>query len=290
MSARRPGIRGGRPLTRHGRHRREGQLDQKVTKADAVAKAAERLHLAASTGVPCDPIRDVIDLADVRGAYAVQNVNTELALEAGRRLVGRKIGLTSTAVQKQLGVNQPDFGMLFADMAYADGEDIPIARTSQPKVEAEIALVLGRDLDMPVPNIVDLIRATEFVLPAIEVVGSRIRDWDIRLVDTIADNASSGMFVVGNAPRRLDALDLIGCRMTMTRAGAEVSSGTGAACLGNPLVAAVWLARKMHEVGRPLKEGDIVLTGALGPMVPVSGPDRLEATIEGLGTVSVSFA
>lgn len=265
-------------------------MDQRVTDTAAVAKAAERLRLAASTGVPCEPIRDLIELADVEGAYAAQDINTELYLTSGRRLVGRKIGLTSIAVQQQLGVNQPDFGMLFADMAYADGEDIPIARTNQPKVETEVALVLGRDLAMPNPTLADVIRATEFVLPAIEVVGSRIRDWNIRLVDTIADNASSGLFVLGNAPRKLDALDLIGCRMAMTRGDVEVSSGAGAACLGNPLVAAVWLARKMHEVDRPLKEGDVVLTGALGPMVPVSGPDRLCATIEGLGSVCVSFA
>jgi 2-keto-4-pentenoate hydratase len=254
---------------------------------------ARRLREAEASGIPCAPVRNAI--AGLGGdplaaAYAVQRVNTEVRLAAGRRLVGRKIGLTSKAVQAQLGVDQPDFGMLFDDMSIADGEEIALSRTQQPKVEAEIALVLERDLPHHRHTIADLIRATAYALPAIEVVGSRIANWDIRLVDTVADNASSGLFVLGNRPVKLDAFDAIACGMVMERRGEQVSVGAGAACLGNPLYAALWLADTMVRVGAPLKAGDIVLTGALGPMVAVAPGDVFTARIEGLGDVSAAFS
>jgi 2-keto-4-pentenoate hydratase len=159
----------------------------------------------------------------------------------------------------------------------------------QPKVEAEVAFVLGRDLDMPQATPADVMRAVEFVLPAIEVVGSRIANWDIRLLDTVADNASSGLFVVGNEPRQLEGLDLRRCGMVMKCRGDEVSTGTGAACLGHPVNAVVWLARKMVEMGEPLRAGDLVMSGALGPMARVGAGDVFEASISGLGSVRVAF-
>lgn len=259
-----------------------------------VDELAERLAKAERDRTPISPIRDHVGasgVADLVGtAYAIQEANVARRVAAGGRIVGRKIGLTSLAVQKQLGVDSPDFGTLFADMAFGDAEEIPFHRTLQPKVEAEIALVLERDLGFDKHTFADVIGATAYALPAIEVVGSRIANWDIRLVDTIADNASSSLFVLGSRPVRLRDVELDRCAMTMERAGAEVSTGSGAACLGNPLNAAVWLADKMVRMGTPLRAGDVVMTGALGAMVAVGPGDRFEARIDGLGNVRVVFS
>lgn len=252
--------------------------------------AAQLLHTAASSGHSIAPLRDRLAVADQATAYAIQEANTQRGLAAGRRLVGRKIGLTSLAVQAQLGVNQPDFDMLFADMAVGDGEPVALGRLIQPKVEAEVALVIGRDLTHDRHTYADLIRATEYALPAIEIVDSRIENWNIRFVDTVADNASSGLFVLGGRPVKLADLDLTACAMEMKRGETVVSTGNGRACLGSPLNAAVWLADMMVRCGRPLQAGDIVLTGALGPMVAVQSGDRFDVRIDGLGTVSALFA
>ncbi|MEW1657632.1 fumarylacetoacetate hydrolase family protein [Streptomyces sp. NPDC093707] len=260
-----------------------------TTALDIGVGAAARLLLdAQATGTPCSPVRELIDGTDE--AYAVQECLTRSWLAAGRRPVGRKIGLTSQSVQRQLGVDSPDFGMLFADMAVPDGAEIPAGAVLQPRAEAEVALVLERDLTHERHTIADLLRATAFALPAIEVVGSRIRDWDILLTDTIADNASCGMYVLGNRPVQLADVDLRLCGMVLERRGQQVSTGTGAACLGHPLNAALWLADTLVRCGHPLRAGDTVLTGALGPMVPTAPGDVLEARIEGLGDVRVAFA
>lgn len=242
---------------------------------------------------PVPPVREAIGALDgdpIENAYRVQQINTKRQVEAGARVVGRKIGLTSRAVQVQLGVAQPDFGMLFDHMAYSDGEDIPFALTQQPKVEAEIVLVLERDLLNERHTVADILRATAYALPAIEVVGSRIENWDIRLADTVADNASSGLFVLGSRPVTLDAFDIVGCGMVMELGGDQVSVGAGAACLGNPLNAAIWLANTMVRVGAPLRAGDIIMTGALGPMVAVRPGDVFAAHIQGLGAVRALFS
>ncbi|GAA0254867.1 2-keto-4-pentenoate hydratase [Actinomadura nitritigenes] len=255
--------------------------------AAAIGAAAERLLGAYASGVPCPPVRDLITTAD--DAYAVQDRMTERWLGEGRRLSGRKIGLTSRAVQEQMRVDSPDFGMLYADMAVPDGDEIPAGAVLQPRVEAEVALVLEHDLTHERHTAADLVRATAFALPAIEIVGSRIRDWDITLADTVADNASSGMYALGNRPVRLEDVDLRLCGMVLERRGEQLSSGTGAACLGHPLNAALWLADTLVRVGRPLRAGDTVLTGALGPVVPAAPGDVFEARIDGLGDVRVAF-
>jgi len=257
---------------------------------DPIQQAAERLWQAEREGKPCEPLRGLPGVSDVADAYAIQRHNTGRRLAAGQRLVGRKIGLTSKVVQRQLGVDQPDFGMLFAEMCLGDGEDVAPGRVLQPKAEAEIALVIDKDLLHERNTIADIIRATAYALPAIEIVGSRIANWDIGLLDTIADNASSGLFVLGTRPVKLDALDTAGCGMVMERRGEQVSAGAGAACLGNPLLAAVWLANMMVKVGQPLKAGDIIMTGALGPMVEAAPGDVFDAHIEGLGRVRAAFA
>lgn len=256
---------------------------------NAIDMAAERLRGAYQTRKPCAPIRDLISPDDVEAAYAVQDINTKAWLAEGRRIVGRKIGLTSKVVQKQLGVDQPDFGMLYADMAVADGGEVAFSTLMQPKVEAEIALILDKPLNQEHHTVADIEAATAYAVAAIEIVGSRIANWDIKIADTIADNASSGRYILGAQHKRLKDFDLINCAMAMERAGEVVSSGKGAACLGSPLIAAAWLADAMAKCGRPLQAGDVVLTGALGPMVAVRAGDQFEARIEGLGQVRARF-
>jgi 2-keto-4-pentenoate hydratase len=257
---------------------------------DAARLIADKLRTAAQYREPIPPVRDLLPAGAIDLAYAAQEINTECKLAEGRRLVGRKIGLTSAAVQRQLGVDQPDYGMLFDDMAILDGWDVQRNRLIQPKVEAEVAFVIGRDLDDERLTIADILRATEFALPAIEIVDSRIVDWKIGLLDTIADNASSGLYVLGASPKKLEGLDLRLAGMTMEYLGEPVSVGAGAACLGDPLSAMLWLAKTMARVGRPLKAGDTVLSGALGPMVTVTWGGVYEARIEGLGSVRAAFA
>ncbi|WP_427925210.1 2-keto-4-pentenoate hydratase [Streptomyces sp. cg40] len=260
------------------------------TASPAVVKAADLLAEATRTGVACPPVRDLLDGGDLEAAYAVQQLNVRRGLAAGRRVVGRKIGLTSPAVQRQLGVDRPDFGALFADMAVPDGGEVPLGRLLQPKVEAEVALVLGRDLPERECTIVDVLRAVDFALPALEIVDSRVRNWDISLVDTVADNASCGLYVLGGRPVPLTAVDLRAVTMAMSRNGETVSEGTGGDCLGSPLTAAVWLASALAERGDPLRAGDLVLTGALGPMTPAAPGNSFEAHISDLGPVRVRFA
>jgi len=256
---------------------------------ETILAAATRLDQARRTHTPCAPVRDLIGPDDVAAAYAVQACNTAKALEEGRRLVGRKIGLTAKSVQRQLGVDQPDFGALFADMALGDGEEITWDRVLQPKVEGEVALVLDRDLTAEAATAADVIRATAYAVAAIEVVDSRVAGWNIRITDTVADNASSGLFVLGGTPHRLDGLDLRLCGMVLELRGQPAAFGAGAACLGHPLNAAVWLARQMAKVGTPLRAGDVLLTGALGPMLAVEPGDTAEVHVGGLGSVRVTF-
>jgi 2-keto-4-pentenoate hydratase len=258
---------------------------------DAGDVAEHAAHIRnAYQGQAIPPIREAAPGATLDDAYAIQDANTRHWVEQGRVAIGAKIGLTAKSVQKQLGVDQPDFGVLFADMAVSDGDWVRPGRLLQPKVEAEVAFVLARSPNTQALTTAELISCVDYVLPAIEIVDSRVANWDIGIVDTVADNASSGLFVLGTRPVRLDALDLRLCGMVLEKNGDPVSFGAGAACLGNPLHALGWLAAKMAEVGRPLAAGDVVLAGALGPMVAVAPGDAIEARFEGLGAVRVGFA
>jgi 2-keto-4-pentenoate hydratase len=249
---------------------------------------AERLRAAYKTG-PVPPLRDGLDPGDAAGAYAVQALNTKSWIQAGRRIIGRKVGLTAKAVQAQLGVDQPDFGILFADMAIADGGTLRAADVLQPKAEAEVAIILSHGLDHPQATAQDVYAAADHAAAAIEIVDSRIADWKITFADTVADNGSSAFFVLGGTRRKLDGLDLYTCGMALEVNGALASLGAGAACLGHPLEAAAWLARTLALAGDPLKAGDIVLTGALGPMVTLKPGDHVTAKIGGLGSASFTY-
>ncbi|WFE46835.1 fumarylacetoacetate hydrolase family protein [Verrucosispora sp. WMMD1129] len=253
--------------------------------------AARELAEARDTGKPCPPLRGrLLPQGDVGAAYRVQQRQVGEWLASGQRRVGAKIGLTSRAVQESLGVYEPDFGVLTDAMAVPDGSEVTIGRLLQPRVEAEVAFVLGADLPDDRVTTADLLRAVDHLLPAIEIVDSRVAGWDISIVDTVADNASSGLFVLGTTPRRPAEVDLRLCGMVLEHAGEPVSVGAGAACLGNPLHALAWLAGTMALAGDPLRAGDVVLSGALGPMVPVTPGAAYEARISGLGSVRTCFS
>ena len=249
---------------------------------------ARRLRDAYRSGQVA-PLRDGLDPTDAGGAYAVQALNTRFWTAQGRRISGRKVGLTAKAVQAQLGVDQPDFGVLFDDMAIADSGVLDRARALQPKAEAEVALVMAHDLADPKATAADVQRAAAYAVAAIEIVDSRILDWKITFADTVADNGSSAFYVLGREQKPLDGLDLYTCGMALEINGAIASLGAGAACLGHPLEAAAWLARTLAANGERLHAGDVVLTGALGPMVALSPGDQVTAKIGGLGAVSFTY-
>lgn len=255
-----------------------------------IAKAAEALSVARDQRQPIPPISDSFAIRDLDAAYAVAELNTRIAVAHSRRITGKKIGLTSAAVQKQLGVDQPDFGVLFRDMEFLSGADLPADRLLQPKAEGEVAFVIGGDLSDEDVSWGRFLLAIEYALPAIEIVDSAIADWKITLFDTIADNASCGLYVLGTTPRRITDLDLAACSMRFQKNHEGVSEGSGAACLGNPLFAAWWLAKTLGRLGQPLVAGDVVLSGALGPMFPIRVGDSLDLEITGLGQVSCRMA
>jgi 2-keto-4-pentenoate hydratase len=250
---------------------------------------ARRIRQAYSGSV-IPPMRDGLDPVDADGAYAVQTINTRFWELQGRKIVGRKAGLTAKAVQQQLGVDQPDFGVLFEDMRVADGGRLDPAKAIQPKAEAEIAFVLGADLLDAKVTADQVAAAVASVHAAIEIVDSRIANWKITFADTVADNGSSAFFVLADKGMPLPGLDIWTAGMVMKINGEIVSTGVGAAALGNPLNAAAWLARTLVLRGEPLKAGDILLAGALGPMIALTPGDKVEAFVGGIGSCSFSYS
>jgi 2-keto-4-pentenoate hydratase len=253
-------------------------------------RAADRLWDAQRTRTPCQPVRELIGADDVATAYGVATANIDRRLAAGARRIGRKIGLTSLAVQRQLGVDQPDFGALLDDMVVADGGTVPASLLLQPKIEAEVAFVLAHDLDEELTSTAQVAAAVAYAVAALEIVDSRVEAWDITLADTVADNASSGLLVLGSAQVPLADVSPVDVTMSMLVNDVEVSTGDGRACLGDPLAALLWLARTARALGDPLRADEVVLSGALGPMVPVNPGDDVVAHISGLGPVRVRFA
>jgi 2-keto-4-pentenoate hydratase len=258
--------------------------------APAITDAAQRLADAAATALPCLPVRDLLGSIDIESAYAVQRLLTERRLAAGAVITGRKIGLTSPSVQQQLGVDQPDFGVLFADMDVSHLPEVPSDRLLQPKAEAEIAFRLGADLMDGDLDRAQVRAAVSEAAAALEIVDSRIASWDITITDTIADNGSSGLYVLGSVWLPLNAVEPRDVTMRMYVDDELLSEGTGAACLGDPLEALAWLARTARDYGQPLQAGQVVLSGALGPMVPATPGMRIRAELSTLGTVSAEFS
>ena len=225
----------------------------------------------------------------IEDAYAIQQRMLARRLAAGERVVGKKIGVTSQAVMDMLGVYQPDFGWLTDAMVYNEGEAIPADTLIQPKAEGEIAFVLKKTLQGPGVTAADVLAATEGVMACFEIVDSRIRDWKIKIQDTVADNACCGVFVLGD--RRVDPRDVDRgtCGMVLEKNGEIVATGAGAAALGHPANAVAWLANTLGRLGIALEAGEVVLSGSLGIMVPVQAGDNLRVTIGGIGGCSVRF-
>ncbi len=226
----------------------------------------------------------------IEDAYRIQERFIARRLAAGETIVGKKIGATSKPVQDFLGVYQPDFGMLTSGMVFADGDTLDLGQMIQPKAEAELAFVLKHDLKGPGITAMDVIRATDYVVPCFEVVDSRIRDWQIKIQDTVADNASCGVFVLGTTqgdPRRLD-ITLAG--MVLEKNGEVFSTGVGAAVQGSPANAVAWLANTLGELGIPFKAGEVILSGSQSALVPVADGDELVCRVGGLGSCRVRFS
>ncbi|MBS0367860.1 MAG: 2-oxopent-4-enoate hydratase [Proteobacteria bacterium] len=258
--------------------------DQKLTD-----HLAETLYDALRQGVMVSPLTDRYPALTIEDAYAIQQKLIALRLQDGEKIIGKKIGVTSRAVMDMLGVGQPDFGQLTDAMVYNTGDPIPIDTLIQPKAEGEIAFVLKHDLMGPGVTAADVLRATEGVMACFEIVDSRIRDWKIRIQDTVADNASCGVLVLGSRLVDPRELDLVSCGMVLEKNGEVAVTGAGAATMASPVNAVVWLANTLGRLGIPLKAGEIILSGALGAMVPVAAGDNLRLTIAGIGGCSVRF-
>jgi len=236
-----------------------------------------------------EPLTSRYPEIDISDAYAIQQHMLALRLKDGERVVGKKIGVTSKAVMDMLGVFQPDFGWLTDAMLFNQGQDIPANSLIQPKAEGEIAFLLNKSLKGPGITAAAVLAATEGVMACFEIVDSRIRDWNIRIQDTVADNASCGVFVLGDKLIRPHGLDLTTCGMVLEKNGIVVATGAGAAALGHPANAVAWLANTLGEYDISLDAGDIVLSGSLAAMVPVQAGDNLNLTIGGIGACSVRF-
>ncbi|ATQ44149.1 2-keto-4-pentenoate hydratase [Caulobacter mirabilis] len=242
---------------------------------DCAAAALWRARLSVAQIDPAE----LAGLADAEAAYRVQRLNVERRLGEGGTVTGRKIGLTSAAVQAQLNVDEPDYGFLFADMDVSGQAEVSTRPLAQPRIEAEIAFVVARDL----PEDLTPDRAASYVdhaVVAAEIVDSAVLDWRIGLRETVADNASAGRYALGSQRLSLASFDPTAAVMRMTRDGQEVSTGAGAACLGGPLLALCWLARAAAARGVPVRAGEVVLSGALGPMIPVSAGDCFEIRVD----------
>ncbi|NEC90294.1 2-keto-4-pentenoate hydratase [Streptomyces sp. SID12501] len=267
-----------------------GEPTAVAQRAAVVAEAAARLTGAARDHKPCAPVRDLLGASDIGLAYAVQQRVIGDRITAGARVVGRKIGLTSESVQRQVGVDRPDFGVLLDDMDVSALPEVPSERLLQPRVEAEIAFVLAADLDDDDLDIERVRSAVGHAVAALEIVDSRVADWDIAITDTVADNASSGLFVLGGERVGLKEFEPRDVTMRLYADGELASEGTGAACLGDPLAALLWLARTAREFGDPLRAGQVVLSGALGPLVPTPPGSTVRAEMSGLGSVTATFS
>ena len=258
----------------------------------SVAALAERLDAAWRSGVPIAPLSESDGLTDVATAYAIQSRWTGMRLARGERIAGRKIGLTSKAIQQQLGVSEPDYGTLWQSSCYAAAGgrvEIPARDFMQPRLEGEIAFLIGKPLEGANISAADVLAATEACALGVEIVASRIADWKIKLVDTIADNASYGGFTLGPWDRKMRDADLAALAMTIHHNGALAAEGLGGAALGHPAASTAWLANTLHRFGVALEPGDVVISGGITKMLPVAAGDRFEFSLTGQPSLEVRF-
>ena len=250
---------------------------------------ADVLRDAEDSGVPVVPLTEQHPDLTAEDAYLIQQVNVRRRVAAGGVVRGHKVGLTSVAMQQQLGVDEPDFGVLFSDMLVEEGDAISVSQLISPRIEAEIAFVMDSDLSGPGVTALDALAAVSGAVASIEVIDSRIQDWRIKLPDTIADNASCARVVVGGQITPLDGLDLRTVGMVLTVDGEVKETGAGAAVLGNPIRCVAWLANTLGTVGSGLKAGDLVLAGALHASLPVGVGTSVRADFADLGSVTTRF-
>ena len=257
--------------------------------SETVHQIAHELIDAEANHAPVPPITDRYPDFNIADAYEVQRTVIDHRLGEGRKIIGKKVGLTSKAMQQALGVSEPDYGMLLDGVLIENGADYATGQLLQPRIEGEIAFVLKADLPGPDVTPEQVLAATDYIVPALEVIDSRIKDWKIKLPDTIADNASSARVVVGTGHLPVEGLDLANVEMVFEKNGEEIGRATGEAVLGHPANAVAWLANTMHSLGVTLNAGDLIMPGALTAMTPVQAGDTIKATFSSLGSVSVQF-
>ncbi|WP_102271740.1 2-keto-4-pentenoate hydratase [Cytobacillus massiliigabonensis] len=254
-----------------------------------IKQFADQLAEAESTCTGITPITSINPGLTIEDAYKIQLENIYDKVEHGQKIIGKKIGLTSIAMQQLLGVDEPDYGHLLDSMVIENGGKISIKKVLQPKVEAEIAFILRKELRGPNVTALDVIQATDYIVPALEIVDSRVKDWKIKLADTIADNASSGFYVLGGKPTRIDEVDLELIGMVLSKNGEIMNTGVGAAALGNPIHCVAWLANRLADFDIPLRAGEVILSGALSAAVEANAGDSFTARFAHIGQVSVHF-
>jgi 2-keto-4-pentenoate hydratase len=264
-------------------------LDAASTLTERIIQIAERLSAAEADVTAIAPLTETTPDLTVEDAYRVQLLNVERRRAAGERVRGHKVGLTSRVMQEQLGVDEPDYGHLFDSMFVYEGADIAVSELCAPRVEVEVAFVLGKELRGPGCTVADVLMATEYVLPSLEIIDSRIADWRITLPDTIADNASSARIVLGANPTRLEDVDVRALGAVLSLNGEVVATGASAAVLGNPVTAVAWLANKVADFDVRLEPGHVVLPGSCTKAVPVAAGDAVRAEFDQLGHVAVNF-
>lgn len=257
--------------------------------AEKSERLAEHLSSAWEKGIGVEPVTELAPDLSVDEAYQVQLVTIKQAVDSGKVITGKKIGLTSKAMQDSLGVGEPDYGHLLDSMVIENGGSVPNNKILQAKVEGEIAFVLKEDLVGPNVSSFDVLQATDYIVPALEIVDSRVKDWKITLADTVADNASSGLYVLGDTKTNVTEVDLKQIGMAFYKNDTLVNTGVGAAALGDPAKCVAWLANKLHTYGIALKKGEVILSGALSAAVPGAAGDTFQAKFADIGEVTVSF-
>ena len=256
---------------------------------EQIISLGDELYAALGGCSTIEPLTGRFAEITIDDAYHVQQRMVQRRQQAGETVVGKKIGVTSRAVMDMLGVYQPDFGYLLSGMVYGEGQSIPVASLIQPKAEGEIAFILKKDLLGPGVTNADVLAATECVMPCFEIVDSRIHDWKIKIQDTVADNASCGVFVLGDRAVSPRAVDLSTCGMVLEKNGEVIGTGAGAAALGSPVNAVAWLANTLGRLGIALKAGEVILSGALAAMAQARAGDNFRVSIGGIGSCAVRF-